>query len=199
MSYFHNASFFITTDALDQLPEESIAEVAFVGRSNAGKSSTINTITRQNRLAFTSKTPGRTQHINFFSLRNHRFLVDLPGYGFAKVHGQTKRHWNQLLSDYLRLRPQLVGLIMIMDIRHPLQDSDWQMIHFFNQRCKPIHIVLTKADKISRQQQQETLKKVRLELSEYSNISLQTFSSLKKQGIEEFSSIIQPWLEHEIT
>ena len=193
MSYFHRASFFITANALTQLPEESEGEIAFVGRSNAGKSSVINTLTRQNRLAHTSKTPGRTQHINFFALNNQHFLVDLPGYGFAKVRNQTKRHWDHLLSDYLRLRPQLLGLVMVMDIRHPLQDSDWQMINFFLIRQRPIHTLLTKADKLSRQKQMETLRQVQKQLHGYPLVSTQLFSSLKKQGEEEFSQMVLPW------
>ncbi len=171
-------------------------EVAFVGRSNAGKSSAINTLANHVRLAYTSKTPGRTQHLNYFSLGNNGFIVDLPGYGYAKVPPEAKRHWEALLSVYLQKREELAGLIVIMDIRRPLTEIDEKMLAWFAPTGKPVHILLTKSDKLSRQQATVTLMKVKAYLAEhYPHCSVQMFSSLKKQGLEEAESVIAGWLK----
>ena len=171
-------------------------EVAFVGRSNAGKSSAINTLANHVRLAYTSKTPGRTQHLNYFSLGNDSYIVDLPGYGYAKVPPEAKRHWEALLSTYLQKREELSGLVVIMDIRRPLLELDETMLDWFAPTGKPVHILLTKSDKLSRQQSTLTLIKVKAYLAEnYPQCSVQLFSSLKKQGVEEAEAVIAGWLK----
>ncbi|WP_107878561.1 ribosome biogenesis GTP-binding protein YihA/YsxC [Neisseria animaloris] len=195
MNLFQNAKFFTTVNHLKDLPATS-AEIAFVGRSNAGKSSAINTLTNHARLAYVSKTPGRTQHINFFELTNGGFMVDLPGYGYAQVPEAVRAHWVKLLGDYLQKRAQLIGLILIMDARHPLKALDIQMLDFFHQTGRPVHILLSKADKLSKNDQIKTLSSVKKALKPYSKrqqISIQLFSSLKKQGIEEVNKVVAEW------
>lgn len=190
MYNFENAKFFITVDNYKDLPQ-SQGEVAFVGRSNCGKSSLINSLTNQKKLAFTSKTPGRTQHINFFDFNENLFLVDLPGYGYAKVSESKKKHWEELLNKYFEARKELLGMILIMDIRHPLKDLDFKMIDFFKYSKKPIHIVLNKSDKLSREKQKASYNKVKDVLfKQYSNISIQLFSSLKKTGVIELKETL---------
>ena len=202
MSLFRGATFYITAHHLSDLPPPLGPEIAFAGRSNAGKSSAINTLVDHNRLAFVSKTPGRTQQINFFSLRGGAFLVDLPGYGYAKVQRELRAHWEQLLSTYLRTGGSLVGMVLIMDARHPLTPLDHQMLNWFASTGKPVHVLLSKSDKLSRQEGQTTLREVRAELSKYAdNYTAQLFSSSKKQGIEEAEKMIGNWLgiKHEST
>ncbi len=195
MALFRSAQFFTTVNHFRDLPQLGGREVAFVGRSNAGKSSAINTLADHTRLAFTSKTPGRTQHINYFTLGNGQYLVDLPGYGYAKVPPASKRHWEALLSEYLKKRQELVGLVVIMDVRHPLTELDETMLDWFAPTNKPVHILLTKADKLSRQQANATLFKVRKHLEEFfPQCSVQLFSSLKKQGVDEADGVIGAWL-----
>lgn len=194
MGVFSKAEFFTTVNQLRDLPLHSGMEVAFAGRSNAGKSSAINTLANRTRLAFTSKTPGRTQHINFFSLGDDHFLVDLPGYGYAKVPPDVQHHWEHLLSQYLQTRATLCGLILIMDARHPLTGLDEQMLEWFAPTGKPVHVLLTKSDKLSRQQAVLTLKRVKLFLSDhYPHCSVQLFSSLKKSGLDEANAVIDGW------
>lgn len=197
MTFFHNAAFFTTVNHFGDLPLISKGEVAFAGRSNAGKSSAINTLANRTKLAFVSKTPGRTQHINYFSLDDAgHFLVDLPGYGYARVPEKIRQHWESLLSRYLQERVPLRGLVLIMDIRHPFTPLDTQMLDWFSPTSKPVHILLTKADKLSRQQAVQTLRDVVEVLKEsYPNCSAQLFSSLKKTGMGEAESIIGKWLE----
>lgn len=195
MNPFKNAKFFTTVNHLKDLPDTA-AEIAFVGRSNAGKSSAINTLTNHVRLAYVSKTPGRTQHINFFELGDGRFMVDLPGYGFAQVPEAVRTHWVQLLGNYLQQRRQLIGLILIMDVRHPLKALDIQMLDFFHLTGRPVHILLSKADKLSKNDQIKTLAAVKKSLKPYTErqqISVQLFSSLKKQGIEEVCQTVSGW------
>jgi len=195
MSLFRGASFYITAHHLSDLPPPLGPEIAFAGRSNAGKSSAINTLVDHNRLAFVSKTPGRTQQINFFSLRGGAFLVDLPGYGYAKVQRELRAHWEQLLSTYLQTRGSLFGMVLIMDARHPLTPLDAQMLNWFATTGKPVHVLLSKSDKLSRQAAQNTLKAVRLGLRDYAdNYTAQLFSSSKKHGMEEAETIIEGWL-----
>ncbi|RXZ44421.1 ribosome biogenesis GTP-binding protein YihA/YsxC [Crenobacter cavernae] len=195
MSIFQNARFFTTVNHLKDLPPTR-AEIAFVGRSNAGKSSAINTLANHVRLAYVSKTPGRTQHINFFTLDKTEecYLVDLPGYGYAEVPEAVRTHWVQLLGRYLQTRQSLIGLLMIMDVRHPLKELDRRMLDFFRDSGKPVHILLSKADKLSRQEQAKVLLAVRQELGEYPGVSVQLFSSLKKQGMETVESVVVDWL-----
>lgn len=195
MNLFHHAKFYTTVNHLKDLPATT-AEIAFVGRSNAGKSSAINTLTNHTRLAYVSKTPGRTQHINFFELANGRFMVDLPGYGYAQVPETVRQHWVTLLGNYLQTRSQLIGLILIMDIRHPLKELDKRMLDFFAITKQPVHILLSKADKLSKNEQIKTLAKVKKLLQPYvarQQVTVQLFSSLKKQGIDEVNDIVTAW------
>lgn len=195
MNLFQNAKFFTTVNHLKDLPDTP-AEIAFVGRSNAGKSSAINTLTNHVRLAYVSKTPGRTQHINFFELSGGGFMVDLPGYGYAQVPEAVRAHWVKLLGDYLQKRRQLIGLVLIMDARHPLKKLDLRMLDFFHTTGRPVHILLSKADKLSKNDQIKTLGAVKKLLKPYAErqqISVQLFSSLKKQGIEEVNEVVGKW------
>lgn len=197
MNLFQNAKFFTTVNHLKDLPDTP-AEIAFVGRSNAGKSSAINTLTNHVRLAYVSKTPGRTQHINFFELENGNFMVDLPGYGYAQVPEAIRTHWVKLLGDYLQQRRQLIGLILIMDSRHPLKALDIQMLDFFHIIGRPVHILLSKADKLSKNDQIKTLAAVKKSLKPYTErqkISVQLFSSLKKQGMDEVNQVVGSWFD----
>lgn len=197
MNLFQNAKFFTTVNHLKDLPDTP-AEIAFVGRSNAGKSSAINTLTNHVRLAYVSKTPGRTQHINFFELENGNFMVDLPGYGYAQVPEAIRAHWVKLLGDYLQQRHQLIGLILIMDSRHPLKALDIQMLDFFHITGRPVHILLSKADKLSKNDQIKTLAAVKKSLKPYTDrqkISVQLFSSLKKQGMDEVNQVVGSWFD----
>lgn len=193
--FFRHAAFLTTVNHLHDLPDAS-AEIAFVGRSNAGKSSAINTLTGHTRLAYVSKTPGRTQHINYFELKNGAYLADLPGYGFAEVPEAVRRHWVALLGDYLAQRAPLVGLVLIMDCRHPLKPGDVQMLDFFAPRALPVHILLSKSDKLSKNAQLQTLAAVKKNLlpwTEKMPVSVQLFSSLKKSGIDECCAAVAPW------
>lgn len=195
MSLFANAVFAISAEKLSDLPAPTGAEIVFAGRSNAGKSSAINTLAGMTRLAFVSKTPGRTQLINFFRLRNGAFLVDLPGYGYADVPEKIRRHWKGVLAAYLSQRTSICGLVLIMDARRPLTDLDRQMLEWFGPTGKPIHILLTKADKLTRNEASKTLQTTRSELAPWADqVSVQLFSSLKKTGVDEAEAIIGGWL-----
>jgi len=208
MGLFSQAAFYTTVNHIKDLPLHNGREVAFVGRSNAGKSSAINTLANHVRLAYTSKTPGRTQHLNYFSLGknegggneqgDNNFLVDLPGYGYAKVPPESKRHWEGLLSEYLQNREELCGLVVIMDSRHPLTELDENMLDWFAPTGKPVHILLTKSDKLSRQQATLTLNRVKSHLAEhFPQCTVQLFSSLKKLGMEEAERVIAGWLKNQ--
>ena len=195
MSRFQNARLITTVNHWKELTATP-AEIAFVGRSNAGKASAINTLCNHVRLAYVSKTPGRTQHINFFELANGGFMVDLPGYGYAQVPEAIRAHWVKLLGDYLQQRQSLIGLVLIMDTRHPLKPLDVQMLDFFHLTGRPVHILLSKADKLSKNDQIKTLSAVKKALkpfAERQQISVQLFSSLKKQGIEEVNNVVAAW------
>ena len=192
---FRKAAFLQSASAIENAPTDFGSEVAFAGRSNSGKSSAINTLTHQGKLARTSRTPGRTQLINFFSLSEHQRLVDLPGYGFAKVPLAVKKKWNQQLERYLQYRESLRGLVMLMDIRHPLTEPDRQMLSWAEAASMPVHILLTKADKLKRGPAQSTLLSVREELSTQSDlISVQLFSSVKRQGVDALGRQLNHWL-----
>ena len=195
MSLFRGATFAISAHHLSDLPPPAGAEIAFAGRSNAGKSSAINTLVDHNRLAFVSKTPGRTQMINFFRLPGGAFLVDLPGYGYAKVQRDLRKHWEGVLSAYLQTRDSLFAMVLIMDARHPLTPLDEQMLNWFMPTGKPVHVLLTKADKLTRQEALKTLRSVQARLRHFAgNYSVQLFSSLKKRGMEETEAVIAGWL-----
>jgi GTP-binding protein len=190
---FEGMAFFTSSTSLGDLPA-SRAEVAFAGRSNAGKSSAINALARRNRLAFVSKTPGRTQQINFFSLDHGWFLVDLPGYGFAKVPRAIQSGWESLISGYLQMRSQLRGLVVLMDIRHPLTPLDLQLLDWFEFSGKPAHVMLTKADKLNRQQATEQLNEVARTLkARYANVSVQLFSATARRGLDEAEKCLAGW------
>lgn len=194
---YPTASFLISAPTLALCPDDTGAEVAFAGRSNAGKSSAINALTQQNALARTSRTPGRTQLINFFSVMNDesRRLVDLPGYGYAKVPEAVKLEWQKHLAEYLRNRFSLRGLVLLMDVRHPLTEFDQMMLDYADQRGMPVHILLTKADKLKKGPASAALQKVRSRLKEWEDlVSVQLFSSLKRDGVDTLSQKLNQWL-----
>lgn len=196
MSLLQHAQFYISAHDLKDLPPPFGMEVAFAGRSNSGKSSAINTLSNRTRLAFVSKTPGRTQLINFFALGEDRYLVDLPGYGYAAVPEKIRVHWKSVLSTYLQTRSSLRGLVLIMDVRRPLTDLDLQMLSWFQSTGNPVHVLLTKADKLNRQQALAALRTVELELARiYPGATAQLFSSPKHQGMEEAERVIGGWLK----
>lgn len=192
MSQFPEASFIKSANAVSQFVDDDGAEVAVAGRSNAGKSSAINVIVNRRQFARTSKTPGRTQLVNFFSLGGERRLVDLPGYGFAQVAASMRRHWGDLLQQYFESRKSLRGLIIVVDIRRQLTDFDWQMIAFAESVDLPVHILLTKADKLKRGQQAKTMLEVRKALD--GRASVQTFSALKRDGENEARQVLDTFL-----
>ena len=180
-----------------QLPPDGGFEVAFAGRSNAGKSSALNALTRQNALARVSKTPGRTQQLVYFEVAPDRHLVDLPGYGYAKVPMEMKAHWEKFLDGWFRSREALRGLVVVMDIRHPLKDYDRQMIAYAVARGLPAHALLTKADKLGRGQQGQVLQAVRKELASagLGQVGVQAFSGESKLGVDQAHGVICSWLE----
>jgi GTP-binding protein len=199
MSLFRHAVFEISVAKPQDLPEPTGPEIAFAGRSNAGKSSAINTLVGHTRLAFVSKVPGRTQLINLFRLKNGAALVDLPGYGYAQVPMAVRRQWQALLEIYLARRQALIGLVMIMDARRPLTDLDRQMLNWFGPTGKPVHCLLTKADKLTRSEQAQALRAVQAEVADAGvPITAQLFSSLKKTGLEEAESVIAGWLSEPV-
>ncbi len=193
---FNQVEFFVSAPNYKAFPNDAGIEVAFVGRSNAGKSSAINTIVGRNGLARTSKTPGRTQSINFFSVDDDRRLADLPGYGYAKVPDRIKKQIEGLLSDYLSSRHSLHGIFMMMDIRHPMTPYDRELLDFMAHTGKPIHILLTKSDKLKRGAANNTLLSVKKQLGAWENqITVQTFSSLKNLGIEQAQDVLNQWMQ----
>ena len=194
-SVYFQTAFSSSAHTLKQLPEDAIAEVAFAGRSNAGKSSAINCITRSRSLAKTSKTPGRTQLINHFEVQPGRYIVDLPGYGYAKVSKSQQRHWASTLTRYLLQREALRCLVVIMDIRHPLTEIDWQLLEMQQKSDAELHVMLTKSDKVSKNIRQQTLEKCRLELEEAGiEATLQLFSSTKQEGLDDAHSVLDAYL-----
>lgn len=195
---YRAASFVISAARLNQLPQDCGPEVAFAGRSNAGKSSAINCLCEQKALARTSKTPGRTQLINLFQLSEQRHLVDLPGYGYAKVAEEIKRRWQQTMETYLSERQSLRGLILLMDVRHPLKEVDQQLLDWCWQVGMPVHVLLTKADKLKRGAAQNTLLQVQRELKAHAPddlCSVQLFSALKRTGLTDAYAVLDRWLD----
>jgi|TARA_B100000929_G_C15441673_1_gene398219 GTP-binding protein len=191
---FKQTHFATSAATLKDCPADSRAEVAFAGRSNAGKSSAINTITTQSRLARISKTPGRTQLINFFEVTALHYIADLPGYGYAKVPLKIKNKWQLELERYLRQRESLVGLILLSDIRHDMKDFDLMMIDWAVHSNLPLHLLLTKSDKLKRGPAQNALLKAQKALEKHKNITIQIFSSVKKTGVEEVREVLKRWL-----
>ncbi len=196
--FYNSAQFLLSASKLNQCPDDSGAEVAFAGRSNAGKSSAINTLTNNKKLARTSKTPGRTQLINFFALNvDNTRLVDLPGYGYAKVPIAMKEHWQKHLDQYLQQRHSLQGVVLVMDIRHPMKEFDHMMIDWCQSTQVPLHVLLTKSDKIKRGPAQSTLLTLRKTLKAVlgDKVTIQTFSALKNDGVDELKSQLDIWLD----
>ncbi len=194
----HRATFTLSAPDIRRLPDDSGIEVAFAGRSNAGKSSALNTLTNQRSLARTSKTPGRTQLINVFEIAENKRLIDLPGYGFAKVPLEMKIKWQKALGEYLEKRQCLKGLVILMDIRHPLKDLDKDLIQWAVDSELPILALLTKCDKLSQGQRSTEVLKVKKALKDLNaDITVQAFSSLKRTGSEQATAVIQAWFEDE--
>ncbi len=205
MSKLQQAKFFVTVNHLADLPKENLPEIAFAGRSNAGKSSAINVLCSQKRLAFASKTPGRTQHINFFCIPEKDeilgHLVDLPGYGYAKVDRKVQAHWETLLSKYLQERNQLRGMVLIVDSRRGITDLDRNMLEWFCPTGKPVHLLITKCDKLNLSEKSLVMKAVKDELKSlnvnnpsFGELSAQLFSSTKRIGLEQADELVCKWL-----
>ena len=195
---FARAQYLLAAHNHRQLPPDGGFEVAFAGRSNAGKSSALNALCQQNALARVSKTPGRTQQLVFFGLPPHenKYLVDLPGYGYAKVPQDLQAHWQAFLEGYFGSRDALRGLVVVMDVRHPLKEYDRQMLGYAMRRGLPAHVILTKADKLGRGAAGNTLQAVRMELSRSfaDSVSVQLFSGESKQGVDELRAVVAGWL-----
>jgi GTP-binding protein len=195
---FARAQYLLAAHNYRQLPPDGGFEVAFAGRSNAGKSSALNALCQQNALARVSKTPGRTQQLVFFGLPPHenKYLVDLPGYGYAKVPQDLQAHWQAFLEGYFGSRDALRGLVVVMDVRHPLKEYDRQMLGYAMRRGLPAHVILTKADKLGRGAAGNTLQAVRMELARSfaDSVSVQLFSGESKQGVDELRAVVAGWL-----
>ena len=196
--HFQKASFLISAPDIrhldKHLPPESGIEIAFAGRSNAGKSSALNRLTRQKSLARTSKTPGRTQLINVFEIEEGKRLIDLPGYGFAKVPLEMKLKWQKSLGEYLQQRESLKGLVVLMDIRHPFKDLDQQLIYWALDADIPVLALLTKADKLKQGARKTTLLKMRQEAKNFEgDVQVELFSSLKGFGVDILEKKIASW------
>ncbi len=198
--HLNKARFTVSAPDIRRLPEDEGIEVAFAGRSNAGKSSALNALTNQRGLARTSKTPGRTQLINVFEVEENRRLVDLPGYGFAKVPLAMKEKWQKALGEYLEKRACLKGLVVLMDIRHPLKDLDMDLIHWAAESDLPVLALLTKCDKLSQGKRSAEVLAVKKSLAKLNaEISVQAFSSLKYTGVEQANTVICDWLAQDET
>jgi GTP-binding protein len=193
---FESAEFVLSVHDPSKLPPAGMPEVAFIGRSNAGKSSALNALARRRRLAFVSKTPGRTQLINFFAVENDAFLVDLPGYGYAGVPRDVRKHWDVLVGEYVFHRQALVGVVVVMDSRHPLAPQDRRLLDWLLPSGRNVHLLLTKSDKLSAQAAHRTLVQTRREIEYvYPGGTVQLFSSLKRTGVGEAHARIESWVE----
>ena len=192
--HFENAAFRISAPDISHLTDDSGIEIAFAGRSNAGKSSALNALTRQKSLARTSKTPGRTQLINVFEIEEGKRLIDLPGYGFAKVPYEVKKKWQKALGEYLQKRESLKGIVVLMDIRHPLKDLDKQLILWAIESEIPVLALLTKADKLKQGVRSKTVKDVKAAIVEFGgDVTVMAFSSLKLTGLPELKHKLTEW------
>jgi GTP-binding protein len=193
---YARAAFGDSIARLTQLPADDGREIAFAGRSNAGKSSALNAITGRRDLARTSKTPGRTQMINRFDLGEGRRFMDLPGYGFARAPEATRRNWERLIGDYLAKRTSLIGLILVLDARRGLTELDWRLLALVTPSGTAVHALLTKADKLGRGQAAHTLESVRRELEDAGiEASLQLFSATRGQGLDDVHGVLDEWLQ----
>ena len=207
LAWAHTARFLTTASRLDQLPPTELPEIAFVGRSNAGKSTAINTLTQQKRLAFASKTPGRTQHINLFALgpkdAPDALFADLPGYGYAAVSRDAKSRWQQVMADYLELRRSLAGVVLMVDSRLGFTDLDLQLLDFVAPRLAngavKLLVLLTKADKLNRREADQALAACQDTLgarsTEESDIGITLFSALKRRGVDDAAVLLRSWVE----
>jgi len=196
---YHQARFLQSATTLNTLPPELGFEVAFAGRSNSGKSSTLNALCQQKSLARTSKTPGRTQLINFFGLADGKFLVDLPGYGYAKVPDKVKQEWQRFIESYLTTRFTLCGLVIVMDIRRPMLEHDLNMLSWAESRNLPTHVILNKSDKLKKGQARSSLLKTQQQLKQYKHpVSVQMLSAFKKTGLDELRKQLDSWLDPDI-
>ncbi|MGL4756364.1 MAG: ribosome biogenesis GTP-binding protein YihA/YsxC [Aeromonadaceae bacterium] len=195
---FRKVHFVTSAPDIRHLPSDDGVEVAFAGRSNAGKSSALNALTQQKNLARTSKTPGRTQLINLFEVEPGKRLVDLPGYGYAQVPEEMKRKWQASLSEYLQRRTSLKGLVLLMDIRHPLKDTDRQLLSWATENGLPVLVLLTKADKFNAAPRKAIVQQVRRDVLEYDgDVRVEAFSSLKGIGIDRLATILTDWYLHQ--
>ena len=192
---YQRAEFLISAAKYQQLPEDSGYEVAFAGRSNAGKSSTLNSLTQRKRLAHVSKTPGRTQLINLFQLDEQRRIVDLPGYGYAKVPQAVKARWQKTLQHYLERRQCLQGLVLVMDVRHPMTEFDQEMLHWCQHFEMPCHILLNKTDKLKRGPANSTLLQVQQQLTALKHVSVQLFSATTQSGLAQLQQTLDHWYD----
>lgn len=193
---YQQATFICSVPKMNTAPLDSGYEIAFAGRSNAGKSSAINRITHQKSLARTSKTPGRTQHLVFFALDDTHRLVDLPGYGYAKVPGQVRDNWGRAMATYIEDRLVLKGIILLMDIRHAMTPLDQQMLEWCDTIQRPVHILLTKADKLKYGAAKASMLQVQKNIGIYHDVSVQMFSSKTGDGLEEVWSVLDKWNEY---
>nr|WP_274612325.1 MULTISPECIES: ribosome biogenesis GTP-binding protein YihA/YsxC [Vibrio diabolicus subgroup] len=192
--HYQNTHFITSAPDIRHLPEDEGVEIAFAGRSNAGKSSALNRLTNQKSLAKTSKTPGRTQLINLFKVEEGCHIVDLPGYGFAQVPVEMKNKWQKSLGEYLQKRECLKGLVVLMDIRHPMKDLDQQMIFWAIDSHIPVQVLLTKADKLKSGARKQTLLKVRKQVETFGgDVSVDVFSSLKGLGVDQLRAKLDTW------
>ena len=190
-----NAEYWKSFEKYHQIPDDDCGEVVFAGRSNAGKSSAINVITNQKKLAHTSKLPGRTRLLNFFKVTEDRFIVDLPGYGYARVSEAMRNAWARELTTYLSKRHQIRGLFAVMDIRHAPTVLDEQLVEWFSMTGKPIHVLLTKSDKLIRSEVQKKLGEVSdILMGQYAQVTVQVFSSLNRAGLDEARAKLIEWL-----
>ncbi|MBX3708497.1 MAG: ribosome biogenesis GTP-binding protein YihA/YsxC [Gammaproteobacteria bacterium] len=195
--HYQKAYFLLSVAEVKQLPPDQGMEVAIVGRSNAGKSSVLNKITQNNNMARVSKTPGRTQMVNIFVLDDQRRMVDLPGYGYAKVPLAVKQKWQKTVDAYVHERECLRGLILVMDIRHPFKELDKQLLEYCHHRGLPVHLLLNKADKLNRSQVANVLQETKAFLTSYHNsVTFQSFSALRGMGLKELYSLLDKWYEY---
>ena len=192
---YEHAEFTLSTPKTELLPEDIGYEVAFAGRSNAGKSSAINVLTRQKSLARISKTPGRTQHLVCFTMDEQSRIIDLPGYGYAKVPAKVKKQWQSMIEDYLIKRQSLRGIVLMLDCRHPMKPFDEQMLEWQSHAQIPMHILLTKSDKLTRGPASAALLKIKKAVSQRDNVSAQLFSATKRVGLEECYAVLDGWYE----